>query len=266
MYNELIIIIFGVFGACIGSFLNAVAFRAVNGLKWWGNERSRCDHCKKILSWYELIPIISFLIQFGRCRNCHKKISPMHLYAELICMAGSIIIYYKFKFSTALIFGLIIFFSSVLNSLTDIYSGDVFDLFAYVPGILGLLLRVSGGLNAFLDGLTGMAVGFVIFALIILLSRGGMGWGDANFMAGAGGILGVRFILTAFYFGIMTGGIWAIILIMLGRVKFGRGDSIALVPFLSIGIFLTLIYGAGFLKYLGLIFMNYKMFAVNWPF
>ena len=69
-----------VFGTIIGSFLNVVALR-------WDKKdfggRSRCPYCKKTLRWYELIPLASFLIQMGRCRNCQTKISYQYPLVEI---------------------------------------------------------------------------------------------------------------------------------------------------------------------------------------
>ena len=93
-----------------------------------------------------------------------------------------------------------------MNSLTDIESSEVLDLFAIAPGVAALILRFAGGKWAVLDGAAGAFAGWGIFAVIIFLSRGGMGWGDATFMMGMGAVLGWRFTLLAFYCGIMAGG------------------------------------------------------------
>ena len=82
-----------------------------------------------------------------------------------------------------------------------------------------------------------------------LITRGGMGWGDAVFMAGMGCVLGFKFVLIAIYFGFMLGGLTAIILLILGKVKFGRGDTLPLVPFLAAGCFITCLTGEYILEY-----------------
>ena len=245
-----ILIFAGILGACMGSFLNVAAHRSVQGRSWWGNERSMCESCGHVLGFFELIPIISWLILKGRCKNCGAKISVRYLLIEIICAALSVIIIFRWGISWTCLLVYAGTCGLVINSLTDFESGDVFDVFAIFPGILGILIRFSGGFPAVLDGLEGAAAGWGIFALIIFLSRGGMGWGDASFMGGMGAVLGFKFTLFAFYFGIMIGGACVIILLLLGRLHWGKGETVPLVPFLSAGCFIMMIYGTEIFAYL----------------
>jgi leader peptidase (prepilin peptidase)/N-methyltransferase len=154
-------------------------------------------------------------------------------------------------------------FGILLNALTDYESGDVFDAFPLVMGVCGLVIRLWGGSAALLDGFAGAAVGGGLFAAIIIVSRGGMGWGDASFMAGFGAVLGWKMTLLAFYAGIMTGGAGAIYLMLRGKVKWGRRDSFPLVPYLAGGGFMTLLYGPEMLYYVGLRF--HHLIQPGWP-
>ena len=255
-----------ILGACFGSFLNVVAHRSVQGRSWWGRERSICESCGHVLGFIELIPIVSWLIQCGKCRRCGAKISARYILVEIICALMAVMIVLKWGITWA---GLICAIGScglVVNSLTDYESGDVFDLFALTPGVLCLIIRIAGGKWAVIDGLLGALSGWGIFAAIIVLSRGGMGWGDAMFMAGVGGVLGLKFTLFAFYAGIMTGGMCVIFLMLIGRLHWGKGETIALVPFLAVGCFLTMMYGVEIFGYLGSRMSASEMFAVTWPF
>ncbi len=261
-----IIIISGVIGACLGSFLNVAAHRTIQNKSWYGRERSICESCNHVLSAIELIPVFSYLIQRGKCRHCGAKISIRYLLVEIIAALMGIIIAAKYGVSWA---GLLVSVGScslLVNSLTDIESGDVFDMFTISTGIAGLLVRIAGGMTAIFDGLAGIAAGFAIFAAIIILSRGGMGWGDAFFMGGLGGILGLRFTLLALYLGIMTGGAWCIALLLIGKLHWGKHESIPLVPFLAVGCFITMIYGAEIFNYLQARFIYTKIFIISWPF
>ena len=256
----------GIFGACMGSFLNVVAHRSIQNKPWWGNERSICEACGHVLGFFELIPVISWLILRGRCKNCGAKISVRYILVELICAAMAVMIVRRWGLSWACLVVSVGACSIIINSLTDIEAGDVFDMFAITPGVIALIIRLAGGKSAFLDGLTGALIGWGIFALIIVISRGGIGWGDATFMCGMGAVLGFKFTCLAFYIGIMAGGLWVIALMLIGKIKLGKGQAIPLVPFLAIGCFITMIYGPEIFAYLDQRLTYTEIFKTSWPF
>ena len=261
------LIVAGIFGACMGSFLNVAAHRSLQGRSWWGNERSVCESCGHVLGALELIPIASWLMLRGRCKKCGAGISVRYILVEIVCAVLAVLVLNRWGLSWACALVGIGTCGLVVNSLTDIESSEVLDVFALAPGVLGLLLRIAGGKWAVLDGLAGAAIGGGIFAVIILLSRGGMGWGDSTFMAGMGAILGWRFTLLALYTGIMTGGLWAIVLLLIGRVKWGRHDAIPLVPFLAVGCFVVMMWGAEMFAWMAGRMMRFSgAFIVSWPF
>lgn len=84
-----------ILGISIGSFLNVVILRlgseSVRG-------RSRCPHCGKILSWYELLPLLSFVLQLGRCRGCKKQISLQYPVVEFLTGLFFLLIFYRLIF------------------------------------------------------------------------------------------------------------------------------------------------------------------------
>ena len=79
----MIYVLLFLFGCCIGSFVNVIFTR-----KDWYKGRSRCDECGYILKWYDLMPVISFLILGGKCRKCKTKINNSHLISELMMGAA----------------------------------------------------------------------------------------------------------------------------------------------------------------------------------
>lgn len=254
----------------MGSFLNVVAHRSIEGRPWGGEERSVCESCGRVLTPLELVPIFSWLLQRGRCRGCGARVSPRYVLVELIGAAGAAGIAWRWGASWAFLLSLAAFFGLLLNALTDYESGDVFDAFALTLGVAGMIVRCFGGRGALLDGLAGAAVGWGIFAAIILavkflLSKEGMGWGDACFMGGAGAVLGWKLTLLAFYLGIMVGGVWVLLLMLRGRVRWGRGDSLPLVPYLAIGCYITLLWGPQILAFLGERLGNPGLLP-GWPF
>ena len=77
------IIFFFLLGLAVGSFLNSVIYRLDIGESLI-KTRSHCPYCKKTLSWFELIPLMSFILQKGRCRHCKKPISLQYPLVELV--------------------------------------------------------------------------------------------------------------------------------------------------------------------------------------
>jgi leader peptidase (prepilin peptidase)/N-methyltransferase len=262
------IVFSAILGASLGSFLNVVAHRSVGGRPWWGKERSVCESCGKVLTTFELIPLASWLIQRGRCRGCGARVSPRYFIVELIGATATGLMAWRWGLSWAYLFSMVGIVGLLLNALTDYESGYVFDSFALFIGVCGFLLRIAGGRDALMDGLIGAAVGWSIFAVIIVVSRilmgsEGMGWGDACFMGGIGALLGWKMTLLAFYMGCMAGGLICIVLLFRGKVKWGRRDSLPLVPYLAAGCFLTFLYGPQILYAIGLRFQYY--IQAGWP-
>jgi leader peptidase (prepilin peptidase)/N-methyltransferase len=141
---------------------------------------------------------------------------------------------------------------SLFNSLTDIENGYIYDIWAVAPGVIGILLRLYSGTQAVVDGLLGGALGFCVIAVIILVSRGGMGWGDAMLMLGIGGAVGWKYCVLSLYCGFIVGGVIVTPLLIMKKLK--RKDAIPLGPFLATGGIIVLFAGSAFIRRLGAIF------------
>lgn len=115
--NTYLLIWFFVVGCVLGSFYGVVGGRLPEG-KSIIKPRSHCSKCKHVLSWYELIPIFSYVIQKGKCRNCKANISILYPIIELINGLLFSISFFCFGFSRELIIALIIvsFFTIVVVS------------------------------------------------------------------------------------------------------------------------------------------------------
>jgi leader peptidase (prepilin peptidase)/N-methyltransferase len=242
-------------GASLGSFLNVVAERTLEDRPWWGTERSRCGECRAVLGVPDLVPVLSYLYLGGKCRHCAASIPLRCLGVELTGAFLGGLMAWRFGLSWSLPLGLGLSFGLLLNSLTDLYSGYIYDAFALSPGILCLALRLPGGLPALLDGILGAGLAFGFIALVIVVSRGGMGWGDAVLMAGVGAGLGWRLAAVALYLGLMCGGFFAVFLLAMRKV--GRKTAIPLGPFLALGAVLALLTGPSLLGLWG--------WGAGWP-
>ena len=245
-----IIIFFALLGASLGSFINVVASRTVSGRPWGWSERSSCETCGAVLEWRDLVPLFSWLMLRGRCRRCHAKIGIRCLAVEVLGAAAGGLLAWRWGISTALLFSMTAAFGLFLNALTDTEDGYVFDVFPLAMGVAGGLLRIGGGGGALLDGAAGAAAGLLVIGCIILLSRGGMGWGVATIVAGTGALLGWKMLLLTLYTGFMLGGGIIILLLAFGRVD--RKDTVPLVPFLAAGGLITLLAGPDILLSFGI--------------
>lgn len=244
-----------IFGACMGSFLNVVAARTVEERPWWGGERSICDSCGRKLTALELVPVVSWFALSGGCKSCGAKIPLRYLIVELGGAAIGGLIAWRWGISLTAAFAAVVAAGLFLNALTDIYSGYVYDLFAWGLGITGMLMRLGGGAGALFDGLLGALLGVAVIAIIIFVSRGGMGWGDASLMGGTGAALGWQLTAWALYSGFMIGGVIALGLLLFRKVK--RKDAIPLGPFMAIGGIVSMLTGPWFFSLLDM--------SVRWP-
>jgi len=258
------------FGAILGSFLNVLILRYELGGAVFGRHlkgRSHCPHCNKTLSWYELMPIISFIIQLGRCRGCGQKISLQYPIVEI--MAGVIVATipqilgftpFALIWAIALLVLLVISFIDVRHyvipdALTIIIAllgvvvtaiimmGDV-SRFTIIPGtFLGdYALVFSFTDNPWLARLFAAFIGGAFFSSIILLSRGkAMGWGDAKFVAAIGLLMGWPDTLMAIIIAFVIGAIVGILMLVSKKKKFK--DILPFGPFIALGVMMVVYFG-----------------------
>jgi len=184
-----------IIGAFLGSFYLVIGTRlplkenVITG-------RSRCDHCKKELKWYELIPIISYLIQLGKCRNCGKKITLEHLLLEIITGILFLAGYLYFGYSIKLGIYLVIVSVAIIIFVSDFKYMYILDSPLIVGSILVIILRYFelGFKNTLFSIIYGLAL-FIIMYLIKLLGdkiykRESLGGGDIKLCFFIGLVLG----------------------------------------------------------------------------
>lgn len=198
------------------------------------------------MSYKDLIPIASWVMLKGRCRYCKSPISLRYPLAELAYAAWGALALWRWGLSAAGIGSMFSGWLMMLNALTDLDTGYVYDHLAGALAVAGAVMRLFGGLSPFLDGLYGAVAGALCIAVIIVASRGGMGWGDATLMAGAGAVLGWKMALLGIYIGFMVGGVVAIGLVAAKKKK--RKDALPLAPFLAAGVMTALLFGPEILK------------------
>ena len=130
-----------VFGGLWGSFANVCIYRLPKG-KGVVSGRSFCPNCKKLITWKDNIPIISFLFLNGKCRSCRKKISFQYLIVELITITYFLGIYYLFGISLTTLFFLILGLSLIIIFFIDLKH-------YIIPNVLTFSLMIIGFIKSF---------------------------------------------------------------------------------------------------------------------
>ena len=160
------IITFFVFGLIFGSFFQVVGLRLPKGESII-KPASHCTNCDKKLKWYELIPILSYIIQGGKCRKCKKHISIKYPLYELLTGISFAFCYIVFGFSTDIIIPLTIISILIIVIISDIEYMVIPDEVLFVGTILILIETIIlKGWNSGLHSLVGGLIGFIMMYLI----------------------------------------------------------------------------------------------------
>ena len=237
-----------VFGLIIGSFLNVCIFRIPKG-ESISYPPSHCTSCGYNLKPKDLVPVFSYLFLKGRCRSCKEKISLRYPIIELINALSYVLIYMKFGFAIKSIFFCLLASLLIVISMIDFDKKEVYaatTLFGLILGIIYLVVSYFYSNINYTDNILGGVVGFLIIFLIVKLT-GGMGEGDYEIAGICGLFLGVKGILVGLFIGIILGAIYGSGL-LIRKSKTGK-DEMAFGPFIALGSFISLIYGAGILEF-----------------
>jgi leader peptidase (prepilin peptidase)/N-methyltransferase len=233
--RTLVIMIAGVFGLILGSFLNVCIVR-------WGAEpkqsvvrpRSRCPRCGAALKPWDNIPVLSWLLLRGKCRSCGLPISVMYPLVELgtgLIWAGMA---WHYGLSVQAFSGAIFFTILLGIALTDLRNYIIPDEFTVGGLVIGLLIALASGWHALVVALIGAALGFVLLYAVgwlgtKWLKQDAMGGGDIKMMAMVGAFTSWTGVLLTVFLGAVVG------VLVFGPVHLFRREK--LIPF---GIFLAL--------------------------
>ncbi len=231
--NNLILILLGAFGLIIGSFLAALSFRLPRG-KSIAMGRSLCPHCHATIAWYDNLPLLSFLFLRGRCRHCHKKISPRY---PLIEAATALLFVAAWLFlpHPLLPFYLLIFSLLIAIFVIDFEHQIIPDELVFL-GLLATLLLTPGPL--FLRLFLAFSAASFFLALNLITRGRGMGLGDVKLALFLGAYFSNLDVLRWLYFSFISGGAVAVYLLLTRKAKFGH--QIPFGPFLIAGFLATL--------------------------
>jgi leader peptidase (prepilin peptidase) / N-methyltransferase len=250
-----------ILGSIVGSFLNVCIIRLPKGesVVW---PRSHCPKCRKKIAGYDNIPVLSYLLLKGRCRNCKQPISLRYLVVEILTALVFAVLTLRYGLSYDLFFYIVLACALIISTFTDIRERIIPDEVSIGGMLLGFVLSAIRGVNTapfsftikpLINSLIGAVVGggivFLtgyIFDLVYfkILKRPpiqgeteSMGGGDVKLMALVGAFLGWHRALIAFFVAPFFGLIFGLV-----NIIKKKDHTMPYGPFLSLGAMLALFY------------------------
>ena len=239
-----------VLGAIVGSFINCLVWRIKNRKNFvW--ERSQCPNCRRKLTWYENIPLASFLILKGKCKTCQGKIPTYYFWAELF--TGLLFVLVFWLNGPVLVLSKLIFELHLVCILIFIFIYDT--LYKEIlPGVVWLGIGVVLFYYLFfqkpdyLSVFYGALFGFGFFALQYFASKGRwIGGGDVRLGVLMGVILGLSKLVVALLLAYWIGALVGVGLIILKKSKFN--SEIPLGTFLVVGTLFAYYFGENIISW-----------------
>ncbi len=253
----LLIFIFALLGLAIGSFLNVCIDRLPQN-KSIVLPPSHCEACQHKLAAKDNIPVFSYLRLRGRCRYCQASIPRRIFWVELATGLIFALLYWHYGLSAEL--GVMAFYAClfIIIFVIDLEQGLILNKVVYPGMVVALLLSLypwpwltDSIVMRVAYAALGGGIGFALFLVIAIVSRGGMGWGDVKLAALIGLATGFPLVLLAIIMGAIIGGIVAVVLMIAKKRK--RRETIPFGPFLALAAMVTLLWGSNILSwYLGL--------------
>jgi leader peptidase (prepilin peptidase)/N-methyltransferase len=244
-------IVFIVFGALVGSFLNVCIIRLPKEESII-SPGSHCPHCKNSIKFYDNIPLVSYLFLRGKCRYCKKPISIQYPLIEGITALSSLILFMKFGPSLSFLIYFAFVSALIVITVIDLYHQIIPDVIS-LPGIgVGLLASLIIPKLTFFDSLIGFLLGGGSLFLVAtiyqwLFKREGMGGGDVKLLAMIGAFLGWKAVILTILLGSLVGSIIGISIMVLKGKDFKY--AIPFGPFLSLGAMISLFYGEELIRW-----------------
>ena len=230
-----------VFGTIFGSFYNVVGDRLPEG-KSIVKPRSHCPKCGHVLKWYELIPVLSYLFQLGKCKSCKSHIPIIHPMFEIFCGIMFMLTYKVFGFTPEALIAITFISVLLILIISDINYYIIPDEILIV-GIVLLIIQkfVFMGLEVTFDSLLNGTTAFVIMLLLKLMGdfifkKESMGGGDIKLMFLFGFVIGWDMSLLSIFLGSLIG-----FPISIGILLLKKTNIIPFGPFLSFGAMIILL-------------------------
>ncbi|HQA82855.1 MAG TPA: prepilin peptidase [Syntrophales bacterium] len=245
-------VVIGIVGAVVGSFLNVCIWR-IPREESVVFPASHCPACSRPIRFQDNIPMISYLILGGRCRDCGERISLRYPLIEALTAGMAVLLFWKYGLTLKLAAAFLFTAALIVITFIDMDYQIIPDVIS-LPGIpLCFLAAVFVMEVPFLDALAGILVGGGILYVIAvgyewIAKREGMGGGDIKLLAMLGAFFGWKSLLFIVLCSSLAGAVIGITLMVIKgqdmkyAVPFG--------PFLALGAVLYFFFGEPFLNFL----------------
>ena len=272
-YFMLCVVMVGIFGLCIGSFLNVVIYRLPLMMEaQWRAEcaeylnqpaakqdifnlcvpRSHCPNCKTMIPLWHNIPLLSFILLLRKCRHCQQKISWVYPLVELISGLSAAYMAYRFGFSWQMIGASIFSWFLIASIFIDIKHLLLPDTMTLSLLWLGLLWNLSNGFTSLENAVIGAVMGYVVLWCIAWLFKkirkmDGMGYGDFKLTAALGAWLGWQLLPFTIMLAAVLGAVLGILIMVIK--KYSRTTPLPFGPYLAVAGWVALLWGHNFLNW-----------------
>ena len=244
----LLILLAFIFGTIIGSFLNVVIYREISNKSVLDPLFSFCPNCGERIKFYDNIPIISYLVLKGKCRNCEAPISIRYLIVEALTGFASVLAFLKAGLTIDYIFIFLFFALMITLSFIDFDKKIIPDEINLIGFILGIVYAFFRKDFSLLDSILGALVGGgFLFAIAYFYEKykgiEGLGMGDVKLMAFIGSYLGWFGALFTIFLGSILGTFIAIAGALSSNVEDKGKYEIPFGPYLAIAGSIYLLIG-----------------------
>jgi leader peptidase (prepilin peptidase) / N-methyltransferase len=248
--NQATLILVGFLGLCVGSFLN-VCIHRLPRRESLIHPPSHCPNCGRQLSWFDNIPIVSWIVLRGRCRGCRTPIAVRYPLVELITAILWVVIAASTPPGALLASRLVLVTALIVLFMIDLEHQilpNVITLPGIAVGFLFSLIAPPGPVSSFLGMVVGAGILYAIAAGYLLV-RGeeGMGMGDVKMLAMLGAFLGWPAVLLTLVLSSFAGAVAGILLMV-----FSRGTMRYALPFgtfLAMGAVIAMLSGDAILSW-----------------
>jgi len=251
MYYGINAVLIFILGLIVGSFSNVCIYRIPK------NESiiypaSHCPKCNNPIKPVDNVPILSYILLKGRCRNCKNKISIQYPLVELLTGLIYLIIYLIYGLNIQTLIYIILSSALIIIAFIDLNEEIVPDVIS-LPGIvIGFIVSFFVPYISFINSGLGVIVGGGIILIIglagsVIFKKEAMGGGDVKLAAMIGAFLGWRYITISLFLGFFLGALAGILLIMM-KIK-SREDTVPFGPFIVMGSLITLLWGEKILSW-----------------